>query len=58
MGGTKRRTLPAQDSWDSVDMGHGRRRVRRGMVLPFSPVTLTFRDVHYYVDLPRVGCLP
>ena len=39
-------------------MGHGRRRVRRGMVLPFSPVTLTFRDVHYYVDLPRVGCLP
>lgn len=22
---------------------------RHGMVLPFSPVTLTFRDVHYYV---------
>ena len=24
------------------------------MVLPFQPVTLTFRDIHYYVDLPRV----
>jgi len=26
----------------------------RGMVLPFSPVTVTFRDLHYFVPLPEV----
>ena len=29
----------------------------RGMVLPFSPVTVTFRDLHYFVPLPEVGSL-
>ena len=28
---------------------------RHGMVLPFQPVTLTFRDVHYYVSVPAVS---
>ena len=45
-----------QDAWENVDLGGRRvRQVRRGMVLPFQPVTLTFRDIHYYVDLPRVS---
>ena len=45
-----------QAAWEAVDWGVRRRRqVRRGMVLPFQPVTLTFTDVHYYVDLPRVS---
>ena len=26
----------------------------RGMVLPFSPITITFRDIHYFVPLPAV----
>ena len=26
----------------------------RGMVLPFSPVTVTFRDLHYFVPMPEV----
>ncbi len=30
--------------------------IRHGMVLPFQPVTLTFRDVHYFVDMPAVRC--
>ena len=25
-----------------------------GMVLPFSPITVTFRDLHYFVPLPEV----
>ncbi len=26
----------------------------RGMVLPFSPITISFRDIHYFVPLPAV----
>ena len=34
----------------------GRREVTgRGMVLPFEPMTMTFKDVHYYVEIPKVG---
>ena len=28
---------------------------RRGMVLPFTPLNLTFHRLSYCVDLPRVG---
>lgn len=28
--------------------------VERGMVLPFKPLALTFKDMHYYVPLPKV----
>lgn len=27
---------------------------QHGMVLPFDPLSLTFRDLHYYVDMPKV----
>ncbi len=30
-------------------------RIKHGMVLPFCPVTLTFRNIHYFVDLPAVS---
>ena len=26
-----------------------------GMVLPFDPMTLTFKDLHYFVEIPKVG---
>lgn len=29
--------------------------VESGMVLPFEPVIMTFKDVHYYVPLPPVS---
>ena len=29
----------------------------KGMVLPFDPLHLTFHDLNYYVDLPKVPCL-
>ncbi len=28
--------------------------VEKGMVLPFTPLTMTFHDVHYFVDCPPV----
>jgi hypothetical protein len=29
--------------------------VRRGMVLPFQPLSLAFNHVNYYVDMPAVS---
>lgn len=31
--------------------------VEKGMVLPFTPLTMTFHDVHYFVDCPPVQFL-
>lgn len=28
--------------------------VEKGMVLPFTPLTMTFNNVHYFVDCPTV----
>lgn len=30
---------------------------KKGMILPFEPLSLTFHDVNYYVDMPSVSCL-
>ena len=29
--------------------------VDKGMVLPFNPLTMTFNNVHYFVDCPPVS---
>jgi hypothetical protein len=29
---------------------------RRGMVLPFQPLSLAFNHMNYYVDMPAVSC--
>lgn len=29
----------------------------RGMVLPFEPLSMSFNDINYYVDMPAV-CMP
>ena len=47
-GGPAGTSAPSEAS-EAVQPG-----IRHGMVLPFQPVTLTFRDVHYSVDLPAV----
>ena len=26
-----------------------------GMVLPFDPMTMTFKDLHYFVPIPKVN---
>lgn len=31
-------------------------RLRHGMVLPFQPLTMTFVNVSYFVDVPSVSC--
>lgn len=27
---------------------------RKGMILPFQPLTMTFHNVNYFVDMPKV----
>lgn len=45
---------PAETSAPSEALGASQPGIRHGMVLPFQAVTLTFRDVRYFVDLPAV----
>ena len=52
---TANRGGPAQCSARSEAPALSQPGMRHGMVLPFQPVTLTFRDVHYYVSMPAVS---
>ena len=36
-------------------VGRNESAPRRGMVLPFSPLSMCFEDVNYYVDMPAVS---
>lgn len=31
---------------------------RRGMILPFEPLSMSFSEINYYVDMPAVCSLP
>ena len=53
--GTRERGGPAGTSRQPGMAGMTQPGTRHGMVLPFQPVTLTFRDIHYSVDLPAVS---
>ena len=48
---SKKGASPKQDG-SSPESAEG--EDQRGMVLPFDPLALTFRDLHYYVDMPKV----
>lgn len=30
----------------------------KGMILPFESMTMTFHDINYYVDMPKLGGFP
>lgn len=49
-GSSKGRVL---DMSQSMDSNNGSAR-NRGMVLPFVPLSMSFDDVNYYVDMPPV----
>ena len=53
--GTANRGGPAQCSARSEAPALSQPSMKHGMVLPFQPVTLTFRDVHYSVSVPAVS---
>jgi len=64
MGGSSRKkvgrgvSLSQMMSQESMQAGKGQvAGGSKGMVLPFEPLCLTFSDLNYYVDLPKVGCL-
>ena len=43
------------------DRSHRNASVRispgRGMILPFEPLSMSFSEINYYVDMPAVCCL-
>lgn len=38
----------------SVSNARQGRNEKKGMILPFKPLTMTFHNVNYYVDMPKV----
>lgn len=49
--------LGAKASQGDVRYGtcrEGKGKAQSGMVLPFDPMTMTFRDLHYFVPIPKV----
>lgn len=44
-----------QSNTDSI-VGVTNRAPRKGMVLPFQPLSLAFNHVNYYVHMPAVSC--
>lgn len=39
----------------SIDAGANGVAPKRGMVLPFTPLAMSFNEVNYYVDMPPVS---
>lgn len=50
LGGGSRKSIDSGNSLQLKDAN-----VDSGMVLPFEPMIMTFKDVHYYVPLPGVS---
>ncbi|KAL1833025.1 hypothetical protein ACET3Z_002676 [Daucus carota] len=51
--GCNMRTLSQKNMWTHVSCSQAPEEVKqRGMVLPFEPVTITFQNVQYYVNMP------
>ncbi|XP_045820317.1 ABC transporter G family member 31-like [Trifolium pratense] len=42
----------SQNSSDKVDNESTKSSKKKGMILPFEPLTMTFHNVNYYVDMP------
>ena len=38
-------------------IGTAKLEVKRGMILPFQPLSISFADIKYYVDMPAVRLL-
>ena len=53
MTGTQLTVNTAKSKSESLNAVDG--AVRRTMVLPFQPLTLSFNRVNYYVDMPTVS---
>lgn len=46
--------LGVQMATRNTSTGAGNSEPKRGMVLPFEPLSLSFNQVNYYVDMPAV----
>jgi hypothetical protein len=45
----------SQISSDRVDNESTKSSKKKGMILPFEPLIMTFHNVNYYVDMPKVN---
>ena len=46
--------VPSETAVDIANLSKGSQG-QKGMILPFEPLSLTFHDVNYYVDMPAVS---
>lgn len=46
--------VPPETAVDITTLKKGNQG-RKGMILPFEPLALTFHNVNYYVDMPSVS---
>ncbi|KAL3150185.1 hypothetical protein ABBQ32_000044 [Trebouxia sp. C0010 RCD-2024] len=44
---------PHSTASEGANAEEGKGKAASGMVLPFDPMTMTFRDLHYYVPIPK-----
>lgn len=49
------RNMGAGKEMATRNQSEGDATMRRGMVLPFTPLSLAFNHVNYYVDMPAVS---
>mmetsp|Transcript_9242 Transcript_9242/g.27733 ORF Transcript_9242/g.27733 Transcript_9242/m.27733 type:complete len:1604 (+) Transcript_9242:484-5295(+) len=51
--GESRKNMGQMEQGAPIDGGGEEEFITKGMVLPFTPLALTFKDMHYYVALPK-----
>ena len=51
LNGAKDQAVPAEADLEAQTVQSG---TKKGMILPFIRLAITFRDIHYYVPMPEV----
>ena len=52
LNGARDQAVPAEADLEAQTVQGG---TKKGMILPFIRLAITFRDIHYYVPMPEVG---
>ena len=55
LNGARDQAVPAEADLEAQTVQGG---TKKGMILPFIRLAITFRDIHYYVPMPEVGQRP
>ena len=52
LNGAKAQAVPAEADLEAQTVQSG---TKKGMILPFIRLAITFKDIHYYVPMPEVS---